>query len=417
MIRIRISFPLVLILLFIVALFNSLQGLVGPYSGILLLLPLSLVGGSLFQLFYTYVHFGFHQDFSTDHPVRGEPVHYSLVIHNEGIFPTPLIRYEFSYAGPGLETFFYEGMQGCIVLPHEIRKTEFTFYCHYRGVYSVGIRRLIFRDILGIIELSYIAEPRVFYVYPEIHRLPSSIDTLFSSSGEQSVLYGGLKEEVGVFENLTPLRSGEGDRHIAWKRFASTGIPCRYQYGKAAGRFLRIVLDLRPLPQEISSEERLLAEDGAISFVFSLLHYMMQRGIPAEIMLGATDTPYKVIEQNDFEYLFQISTGISFTDFRFPFVAFTGNYNVLLVTLQSLWEEDSLNHLDIYTQIERRLRSEQNTHCILFSPSSFYTSYKILAEKSKEALYPFHKNLFLQVVNSKLGIEGWKDIFDELEFA
>ncbi|MCX7656483.1 hypothetical protein [Treponema sp. J25] len=415
MLQVRLSLPVIMVLFFILALFNSLQGLVGPYSGILLFIPVSLVGGSLFQLFYTYAHFGFHQDFSTDHPVRGEPVRYSLVIHNEGFLPTTLIRYEFSYTGPGLETFFYEGLQGCILLPHENQKTEFTFYCQYRGVYSVGIRRLIFRDMLGIIELSYIAEPKIFYVYPEIHRLPSSIDTFFSSSGEQSVLYGGFTEEVGVFENLIPLRDGEGDRYIAWKRFASTGVPCRYQYGKASGRFLKIVLDQRPLSQGILSEERLLAEDGAISFIFSLLNHMIERGIPAELVLGNAETTYPIMERKDFDYLYQISTGISFTDPRFPFTAFTGDYTVLLVTLQSLWEEDPLIQVDLYTHIEQRVRSEKNTHCVLFSPPSLYSTYKMLAEKSKEALYPFRKNGVLQVVNSNLGPEGWKDIFDELE--
>lgn len=406
------------VLIFIVALFNSIQGLSGFLSRIMVLIPILVVALSFIQVWYTYLFFGFHQDFSTDHPVRGEALFYTFVMHHHGILPACGILCEFSFKGPGLAG---TRTQPVFLAPRAKRTWSFTFRCAYRGIYAVGIERFIFRDTLGLLQISFPAEPRIFYVYPELLALPSSLDSFFIGSGEQGLRSGGVQDDIGVFDSIYPLHHGEGAREIAWKRFAATGIPSAYRTAKASAPALRVVLDLRPAPFIGNEEDRLTAEDLAVSLVFSVLRYMAERGIPVEFYGGAeTAEPSDIPDLSAFERLYNQSTSLLFNETTVPPSAWTGDSATLLVTLQSPLEQVSEQTLkqaeetgsDLYAALEHRLRSGYRMLIISVPAPALVDKAQTRALALLDHLPMVHSWIPYKVLDTRLGNEGIAHVFE-----
>ncbi|MCA1949575.1 MAG: hypothetical protein LDL24_03315 [Treponema sp.] len=405
---IRIS-PLGLgVFLFSLALFNSLTGLAGPLSRLLVLFPFFVVGSSLLQVWYSYMQFGFHQEFSSDHPVRGESIRYHFVIHQEGLLPSCLILCRFSFKGPGLAGI---NERSVFLGSRESQSWSFSFRCAYRGVYAVGLEHILFKDSLGLFELSYRVEPRMFYVYPELIPLSHSLEYLFTGSGETGTNPGGLQDDVGVFDSVYPLRHGEGGRQIAWKRFAATGIPSALKTARASAQSLRIVLDLRPAPFNKTEEARLLAEDLALSLVFSVLRYMAERGISAELFAGCETGPYLISEMKSFEWLYSRSTNILFTETSLPQAAWEGDKTTLLVSLLPPLSQAGSQEKDFYSIIEQRLRGGYRILFISVPGPEFVLDAQNDALHMAELL-PFSPWIPCRVLDTRQGSEGIAHVFE-----
>lgn len=406
------------ILIFIIALFNSIQGLAGSLSRIMVLLPILVVTLSFIQVWYTYLFFGFHQDFSTDHPVRGEELSYTFVIHHHGILPACGIQCQFSFKGPGLAG---TRTQPVFLAPRAKKTWSFTFRCAYRGIYAVGIERFLFRDTLGLLQLSFPVEPRMFYVYPELLALPPSLDSFFIGSGELGLGSGGVQDDIGVFDSIYPLRHGEGARQIAWKRFAATGIPSAYRTAKASAPALRVVLDLRPAPSFGNEEDRLTAEDLAVSLVFSVLRYMAERGLPVEFYGGAeTAEPSVIPDLSAFEWLYNQSTSLLFNETTVPPSAWTGDSATLLVTLQTpmeqaldqTLEQAEENGYDLYAALEHRLRSGYRMLIISVPAPALVDEARTRALTLLDHLPMVHSWVPYKVLDTRLGNEGIAHVFE-----
>jgi len=406
---IRISPLGIAVLLFSIALSNSLPGLAGPFSRVMVLFPLVLVSVSLIQVWYSYLRFGFHQEFSTDHPVRGEAIQYTFVLHYEGILPTCGIICQFTFQGPGLagtseEPVFLWGK----------RNTTWstTFRCAYRGIYAVGSKRFIFKDSLGLFQFAYTVEPRIFYVYPEIIPLSQALESIFMGSGETGLRTGGGQEDVGVFESVYPLHHGEGARQIAWKRFAATGIPCAYRTAKATAPALRVVLDVRPPPHIHDEEERLIAEDMAVSLVFSVLRYMVEQGIPADFFCSSEAESHTITDLASFESLYYQSTSILFNDSRFPQAAWDGETRTLLVTLQAPFEFSGATSPDLYTVLEHRLRKGYGILLITVPEPSLVERVRKKTMDLLEQLPLNQSQVPCKVLDTRQGNEGITHVFE-----
>ncbi|MFQ3547125.1 MAG: hypothetical protein SNJ56_02210 [Termitinemataceae bacterium] len=408
--KIRIHVLPLIVLLFVIALLNSLQGLAGPLSRYLQLFPLLFLIFSVLQASYSYAVFGFHQEFSTDHPVRGETVRYSLVIFNHGLIPACETLCEFSFVGPGLSgtkdfsTFLGSG---------ESETVSFEFRCAYRGVYSLGARRFVFRDLLGILRLEYTVEPRTFYVYPELVPLGQGLETLVSGTGDRAFQSGGIQVDPGVFDSIQVLRHGEGGRPIAWKRFAATGIPCSINEGKSSAPFLRLILDLRPLSAGTFPQEEILqAEDLAVSLFFSVARYLVAHTIPAELLLGSSDEAFPLLDMDAFTSLYEQSTSLLFTDTALSLSASRGDAAILFITVHSPFEETSTGPSDLFSFFESRLRRGlPSLYLIVPPPSRFQQEqerWSALLEEwsSRIGLLPY------RVVDSRQGSEGFAHVFE-----
>jgi len=394
--------------LFSLALFNSLQGLAGPLSHVMVIFPILVVAASLIQVWYSYLLFGFHQEFSTDHPVRGEELAYSFIINYQGLLPTCGIICQFTFKGPGLTG---TGNRPVFLSGKSSKTWSFRFRCAYRGIYTVGIERFIFKDALGLFQLSYRVEPRTFYVFPELLPLPEALESFFIGSGETGLGSGGFQEDVGVFDSIYPLHHGEGARQIAWKRFAATGIPSAYRTAKSSAPTLRVVLDLRP-PSFINLEEdRLLAEDRAVSLVFSVLRYMAERGIPTEFYCGNEDEPYAVSEST-FEGLYYQSTSILFNEDHLSPTVWVGESAIFLVTLQLPLENRGDTSADLYAGLEYRLRRGYRMLLVLVPGPSLVDEVQKQAMDLLEQLPLRQSWVPCKVLDTRQGSEGIAHVFE-----
>ncbi len=200
--------------------------------------------------------------------------------------------------------------------------------CPYRGVYSFGASSFAFSDPFGIVEIEHRIEPRVFHVYPELVRIGPVLDALAEGSGGQAS--GSASADPSVFESLAPLDDGRGGLRIAWKRWASTGVPCIFVPGRSAAFGLRLVLDLRPGGAE--GEDALAAEDLAATVAYSLLARAASVGIPAEFVLGGDEEGIEVSDEAGFRAVYERSTSVLFNDDRFPVSAFSGERSAILVS-------------------------------------------------------------------------------------
>lgn len=389
----------------VVGLMDALRGLAGPASAALAFFPLFLAAASVAQLIASYLGFGFHQDFSTDHPAKGEPVRYALHVHNPLAVPLCPLVCGFTAAGPGARAFadFSPYLAGGASAAREE-----TLLCSYRGVYAVGASSFRFRDILGVLELDYPVEPRVFHVYPEILSLGPGVEALAGGGGEGRPIPGGNERDAGVFESLIPLAQGRGGR-IAWKRYAATGIPCLHSEGAVSAYGLRVVLDLRPSLAARSEDDRLAAEDLAVGAALSVLKRLVDKAVPAELVLGGEESAEAVEDAAAFDRIYGRSTSILFTDRRFPAGAFRGGRAVLLISTRSLAEEGEEG--DLFAALEAARAKSAALLLLLVPPPSEAEAELERAELARSRLGEEGAEKYCRALDSRRGTEGVADVF------
>jgi uncharacterized protein (DUF58 family) len=354
---------------------DSLRDLAGPFSRLVAVLPLLFALASVLQLAATWAAFGFHQDFSTDHPAKGDILSYRLVLSNPLPFPSSAGVCSFHSSGPAAG----EGESLVLGAGERLERSR-ELACPYRGIYSFGAASFRFSDPLGIIETEHRIEARVFHVYPELVRLGPALDGLAEGSGGQAA--GSATADPAVFESLAPLEDGRGGFRIAWKRWASTGIPCAYIPGRSAAFGLRIVLDLRP--GGAGGEEELAAEDLAATAAYSLLERAARAGIPAEFVLGGDEGGAEVGDEAAFRPVYELSTSALFNDDRFPVSAFSSARSAILVSVVPIAE--TRGGLSLFDALEDALARSQTLHLVAVPPPSSAEGEKARAFAALERL-------------------------------
>lgn len=365
--KIRIKAAPFAALIILIALLDALRGLAGPFAAALAFFPLFLSIFSLLHTALSYSYFGFHQDFSTDHPAKGQPIRYSIHLQNHLPLPLSNLRCTFTFAGPG--TAKIQDFTPYIGSNSAASREEF-LRCAYRGVYAAGAERFIFRDALGIVELEHQVESRVFHVFPELVSLGPGVENLASGGGEGRAVPGSSNIDPGVFKSLVPLSTGRGGHRIAWSRYAASGIPSVLEEGGISSFGLRILLDLRPPLGFIDENDRLAAEDLAISMVFSLLDSLSQLSVPAELVLGSSGIELKINDKAAFEEAYVQSTSILFTDTALPTAIFKDNRALLIVSVRSISDRISTENTDLYEIMESAAHSPVLLHLVTVVPPS-----------------------------------------------
>lgn len=339
--------------------FATFDGLAGPLSDLIALGVPILVLTSILHLFLSNHWFRFHQNFSSDHPRKGQTVEYALSFSNESVVPLAQGVCVFSNPGP-LDSF-----SSSVAIPSgSLQSGEYRaeIRCSYRGTYIVGLSSYRFTDVLGILTLETRIEPRVFYVYPELVQLDSSVERLARSSGADRPGSSALDEDPSIFEYLAPLRAGIPSTRIAWKRWAATGTPSRIVSGKSRSTALRVFLDLWQGPR--NTLEKLASEDMAVSAAFSVLQYLSQSRIPAELVLGNREQGIRIDNPEDFTRVFDLSTNIIFMETEFPDRAFGNSTSTLLITTRPLVGSVGGAELDLFTAFEEALPANRAPHLL-----------------------------------------------------
>jgi hypothetical protein len=353
---------------------------------------------------------GFHQDFSSDHPAKGQTVLYSLTVHNQLLLPLASMSCRFTYTGPGSDRIESYPLH---LLPGASAKRDTSFRCAYRGIYAIGADCFSFRDALGILEFEHLVEPRIFYVYPELARLGPRVEGEAEGGGEGLPVAGGRDADPGVFDMLNPVVHGRGARRLAWKRFAATGLPSEIAESGASAYGLRVVLDLRPSLKSCSLDDRLAAEDLAVTTVFSVLLRLVERGIPADLVLGGEDRGMAIEDRAAFDAAYAHSTNILFTDERFPGAAFQGGRASLVVSVRSIVDDEGERDgdMDLFEALESALAKAYGVQVLTVPPPSFADTELARTAIAGERLYKGSSAVPCRALDSRRGIEGVVDAF------
>lgn len=213
------------------------------------------------------------ETWSTDHPVKGQVLGRTLKLANESWFNweqvTVLIREE----QPGLGKKLLElplaiQRKGSQILPGEV-------FCHYRGVYVLGMSGIRASDPLGLLTTTWHYDSRTFYVYPR----NISLDHGLISRGTprlRRIPAGTDQDEPGTVAGLLRWRPGMTLDHIDQGKFAATGEIWLRQAERKYNQGLTLLLDLsRGLAL---SRDLLSAEDILVETAYALAARQVRQG-------------------------------------------------------------------------------------------------------------------------------------------
>jgi len=261
------------------------------------LVVVSLAGmslaGVLLYIFYLYllfplfsfvlllaviIKFRYYENFSTEHPYKGENVSYTLLLANETPLSGAFVDVQFKLISPDASQHLQQ--LTTVVKRGQTRKETHTLTFPYRGIYKVGIDRIELYDVLRWFVFRPKVWFRTFYVYPrivELKRVFPTLQNVVEASGQGQ----GVINDHTLFKALSEYRDGIPIRHIAWKKFASTGVPFLREYEKTSWPGVEIYLDLR---REQEPHRRILErEDCSVEILTALVHYFLRHGVPTGV--------------------------------------------------------------------------------------------------------------------------------------
>ena len=133
---------------------------------------------------------------------------------------------------------------------------------------------------------------REFRVYPRILPISEFQPGTERRLGTSEVGSLGNLPDYSLFNQLREYRPGESVRHLAWKKFASTGIPVVKEYDSTSEPAVSIYVDLRPVPS--SAEDVLLTEDVTVEALVALVNHFLKRNLPVTVR-AASRSSYEFI--------------------------------------------------------------------------------------------------------------------------
>ena len=281
------------------------------FATVFIVLPLA----SLILLLIAAAGLRYSQHFSNEQPVKGQELQYRCIIENGSALPLPRVRARFrairpsaggaaAGSGPadagtmrgsdGARSDDRDGGDGMLTyLPgHQFVEREQAVQLPYRGIYTVGLERIELGDTLQLFNVRPRVRVREFRVYPRILPISEFQPGTERRLGTSEVGSLGNLPDYSLFNQLREYRHGESVRHLAWKKFASTGIPVVKEYDSTSEPAVSIYVDLRPVPS--SAEDVLLTEDVTVEALVALVNHFLKRNLPVTVR-AASRTSYEFI--------------------------------------------------------------------------------------------------------------------------
>ena len=274
------------------------------FAVVFILLPLV----SMVLLLIAAASLRYNQHFSNEQPVKGQELQYRCIIENGSALPLPRVRARFrairptaaggahgseSEQAPAAAAHGESGDGILTYLPgHQFVEREQTVQLPYRGIYAVGLERIELGDTLQLFSVRPRVRVREFRVYPRILPIGEFQPGTERRLGTSEVGSLGNLPDYSLFNQLREYRPGESVRHLAWKKFASTGIPVIKEYDSTSEPAVSIYVDLRPVPS--SAEDVLLTEDVTVEALVALVNHFLKRNLPVTVR-AASRTPYEFI--------------------------------------------------------------------------------------------------------------------------
>ncbi|MBN2532245.1 MAG: DUF58 domain-containing protein [Spirochaetales bacterium] len=266
---------------------------------------------SFFMLLFTYTNARFSQNFSTEHPVKGENVEYTIHFTNETKLPFPHVNMSFKTITPLMDMHLPE--YSVFIKPGGEFKKLFTINCPYRGIYTVGLEKVVIEDLLHFIRFKLKVWHNTFYVYPRILELTNFSPGMEDIAGGDKGLPFGGEPDYAMFDQLKEYREGEAIKHIYWKKFAITGRPYMKQFDTSPRPAVRIYFDLTKSQEKYVSE--LEIEDTSVEILTALVKYFLDHEIKTSVKApGREFFNFYGKDAGDFKEFYDSTTNLIFQD-------------------------------------------------------------------------------------------------------
>ena len=386
--------------LFIVYLAGSY---VAPFFLYIFFLLLFLPMLSLSYLLLTFLRLKYYQDFSTEHPTKGESVVYRLILSNETFLPLHQLSVAFKTIHPFMEAALPR-FATYIRAADRLEKL-YTINCPYRGIYTVGLESLAAEDPLHFVVLRRQVWYRTFYVYPRVLPLRRFSTGLERSRRLSQGTSTGAVPDFALFSRLRTYRYGESLHHLAWKKFASTGTPYVKIYDTSAEPGVSIYFDLRS--PEASGLKALETEDVSVDILVALVKYYLDHGVPLEVRApGRTVYSFRAAGPTGFQRFYLSTMELLFQPTISPAALSQldkqagGHQSTSSIILSHLLDPD------ILFTVEESLATE--------TPMALILNLSGYAPAQRRAVLPYLYSLSERGANIRF-IDGPEDIVESLE--
>ena len=366
---------------------------------LLLFLPLL----SLSYLLLTFLRLKYYQDFSTEHPAKGEFVEYRLILSNETFLPLHHLSVAFKTIHPFMEAALPRFTT--YIRAADRQERVYTINCPFRGVYTLGLEFLAAADPLHFVVLRRKVWYRTFYVYPRVLPLRR-----FSTGSERSQRLSqgastGVVPDFALFSRLRDYRHGESLHHLAWRKFASTGTPYIKVYDTSAQPGVTIYFDLRS--PEASGLKALETEDVSVDILVALVKYYLDHEVPLTVRApGRTVYSFQGADPSAFQRFYLSTMELLFQPTISPPALYqldrqSGGYqSSSAIIVSHLFEPE------IFSNVEESLAAE--------APVALVLNRSGYSKEQRQAVLPYLYSLSERGANIRF-VDGPEDMAENLE--
>lgn len=253
---------------------------------------------SLLHLIFFAKGLRFNQDFSTNHPVKGREIDYTLMLENSIPLPSPYMEVSYVRVNEGdIPQGFFPWLG-----PGKTESYNMKVKVPWRGVYNVGLKSIKITDLMGLVSFNHPVYHRTFYVYPRVLPVQFTRDIESGEEFEQKISI----EDLGmpdVFRSFKKYRAGMDTRYLSWKKLASSGNPYIMEFESELGVEASLFMDRSFL----SKERRGAADDCCIECMLAITKEMVKNSLT--VSMGEKD----IRSEEDFNDLYRSSV---FTEFN-----------------------------------------------------------------------------------------------------
>ena len=276
----------------------------GPLVYALLYLSILLPVLSAAYTVYVYRRMCIVQLIDNHFAVKNEPVEYICRLVNET--SSAFTQIQLVPLSDLSEVIDFDGERTFNLAPGESEEIHSPVICHRRGLYSIGIDKILITDILGLMTFSF--SPPVEFrvtVYPRVLHLDSlGIFELEGSRTRQS----RNSSETEPADTVRSYEPGDDPRLIHWKASARTGSLKVRQLGSIERPALLIAVDTRKYSND---KTQIISEDNLLEALLAICDYCATHGIPVDV--HTPDRIFTIRSYRDFRELYDWSCQMIFS--------------------------------------------------------------------------------------------------------
>lgn len=259
--------------------------------------------------------------------VKNEEARYTVTIRNRSPFFYPRVNCVF-HSG---EIIDYGGEVTDAIRPGGQVTRDYRLRFPYRGVYNIGIQRMVVTDFLGLFCYALQApQPQVVMVYPQSD--DSFVLSIRNEPQNSSLNNDIFNEDYTSVADVRKYTSSDNLRKIHWKLSAKRGELIVKNFQSFDPDPTILFLDTRALP--LSPMDSAAAQDKMISYAASAIGYCARGRILADFIYGQGDGDRISIQRTeDIGELYALLASIQFGGEQPYFAAvqeITGSYNMVI---------------------------------------------------------------------------------------